>query len=391
MRSSPRDPDRADRGGRVRLALLPARRGSRPALRVPGARAVRPGAAGTAATRPSCCSTRTARRSAGRCAGTSRCSATGSRDPPGVNTADSAPYMPKNVVINPFFDWGDDRAPRTPYHETVIYEAHVRGLTLQHPEVPGRAARQLRRAGPPGGDRAPDPARRDRRGADAGAPVRARAQPAGPRADQLLGLQHDRVPRPAHAATRRPPQLGGQVGEFKAMVKEPARGRHRGDPRRGVQPHRRSRPPRPDAVLPRHRQRRLLPAARRRPAVLPGLHRLRQQPERAAPARAAADPGLAAVLDPGDARRRVPVRPRLGAGPGAARRGPAVRVLRPGPAGPGGVPGQAHRRAVGRRRGRLPGGATSRRCGRSGTASTGTRCATSGAASRTRCRSSPPG
>jgi glycogen operon protein len=52
------------------------------------------------------------------------------------NTADSAPRMPKNVVINPFFDWGHDRAPQIPYHETVIYEAHVRGLTLCHPEVP---------------------------------------------------------------------------------------------------------------------------------------------------------------------------------------------------------------------------------------------------------------
>ena len=52
------------------------------------------------------------------------------------NTSDSAPHMPKNVVINPFFDWGNDRAPQTPYHETIIYEAHVRGLTLRHPEVP---------------------------------------------------------------------------------------------------------------------------------------------------------------------------------------------------------------------------------------------------------------
>ena len=38
--------------------------------------------------------------------------------------------MPKSVVVNPFFDWGSDRAPRTPYHETVIYEAHVKGLTI---------------------------------------------------------------------------------------------------------------------------------------------------------------------------------------------------------------------------------------------------------------------
>jgi len=57
-------------------------------------------------------------------------------DPQRANTADSAPFMPKNVVINPFFDWGDDRPPRIPYHETVLYEAHVRGLTLRHPEVP---------------------------------------------------------------------------------------------------------------------------------------------------------------------------------------------------------------------------------------------------------------
>lgn len=53
-----------------------------------------------------------------------------------VNTADSAPFMPKNVVVSPFFEWGDDRPPRTPYHQTVIYEAHVRGLTMRHPAVP---------------------------------------------------------------------------------------------------------------------------------------------------------------------------------------------------------------------------------------------------------------
>jgi isoamylase len=49
---------------------------------------------------------------------------------------DSAPFMPRSVVINPYFGWADDRPPRTPYHETLIYEAHVRGLTLRHPEVP---------------------------------------------------------------------------------------------------------------------------------------------------------------------------------------------------------------------------------------------------------------
>ena len=52
------------------------------------------------------------------------------------NDADSAPFMPRNVVINPYFDWTGDRQPRTPYHQTVIYEAHVRGLTMRHPQVP---------------------------------------------------------------------------------------------------------------------------------------------------------------------------------------------------------------------------------------------------------------
>jgi len=49
---------------------------------------------------------------------------------------DSAPYMSKSVVISPYFDWDNDRHPRTPYNETVIYEAHVKGLTKTHPDIP---------------------------------------------------------------------------------------------------------------------------------------------------------------------------------------------------------------------------------------------------------------
>ena len=52
------------------------------------------------------------------------------------DSTDSAPGMPKAVVIEPGFSWGDDRLLRTPWHETVIYEAHVRGLTKQNPRVP---------------------------------------------------------------------------------------------------------------------------------------------------------------------------------------------------------------------------------------------------------------
>ncbi|WP_222267171.1 glycogen debranching protein GlgX [Modestobacter marinus] len=52
------------------------------------------------------------------------------------NDLDSAVHMPKSVVINPFFDWGVDRPPKTPYQRTVIYEAHVKGLTMTHPRIP---------------------------------------------------------------------------------------------------------------------------------------------------------------------------------------------------------------------------------------------------------------
>jgi isoamylase len=139
-------------------------------------------------------------------------------NPSAMNTADSGPYMPKNVVINPFFDWGDDRAPRTPYHETVIYEAHVRGLTLRHPDVPP-----------------------EQRGTYAGL-----AHPAvighlirlGVTAVELMPVhqfvpEHDLVARgltnywgyntigflAPHNRYSSSSQRGGHVGEFKAMVK----------------------------------------------------------------------------------------------------------------------------------------------------------------------------
>ena len=103
------------------------------------------------------------------------------------------------------------------------------------------------------------------------------------------------------------------------------------------------------------RQRRLLPAGARRPAPLHGLHGHRQHAQPGPPERAAADHGLAALLGHRVPRRRLPLRPRLGAGARALRRRPPVGVLRHHPPGPGPLPGQADRRAVGRRPGRLPG------------------------------------
>jgi isoamylase len=49
---------------------------------------------------------------------------------------DSAPFMPKCRVVDPAFTWGQDRAPRTAWERTIIYEMHVRGYTRLHPAVP---------------------------------------------------------------------------------------------------------------------------------------------------------------------------------------------------------------------------------------------------------------
>ncbi|WP_054687198.1 glycogen debranching protein GlgX [Microbacterium sp. No. 7] len=57
-------------------------------------------------------------------------------DPDSRNDDDSAADMMMGVVVNPFFDWAGDRRPKTPYAESVIYEAHVKGLTQRHPGIP---------------------------------------------------------------------------------------------------------------------------------------------------------------------------------------------------------------------------------------------------------------
>jgi isoamylase len=52
------------------------------------------------------------------------------------NEHDSAPFMPKSIVINPFFDWSGDRRLCTPWHQTIIYETNVKGFTMRHPGIP---------------------------------------------------------------------------------------------------------------------------------------------------------------------------------------------------------------------------------------------------------------
>ena len=57
-------------------------------------------------------------------------------NPDGHNNADSAPHAMKSVVINPYFDWRSDHQLRIPYHDSIIYEAHVKGMTIRHPDIP---------------------------------------------------------------------------------------------------------------------------------------------------------------------------------------------------------------------------------------------------------------
>ncbi|WP_297826653.1 glycogen debranching protein GlgX, partial [Mycobacterium sp.] len=57
-------------------------------------------------------------------------------DPDSRNDDDSADSMPKSVAISPYFDWGNDRPPDHHYADTLIYEAHVKGLTQTHPDIP---------------------------------------------------------------------------------------------------------------------------------------------------------------------------------------------------------------------------------------------------------------
>jgi isoamylase len=52
------------------------------------------------------------------------------------NDLDSASFVPKSVVVNPFFDWSQDRRPQTPWHRTVVYETHVKGFTKTLPDIP---------------------------------------------------------------------------------------------------------------------------------------------------------------------------------------------------------------------------------------------------------------
>jgi len=57
-------------------------------------------------------------------------------DPESFSRLDSAPHVPRGIVVDDRFDWGDDHPPAVPYSDTIIYETHVKGFTQLHPGVP---------------------------------------------------------------------------------------------------------------------------------------------------------------------------------------------------------------------------------------------------------------
>jgi glycogen operon protein len=214
---------------------------------------------------------------------------------------DSAPGVPKCIVVNPYFDWDQDRPLRIPLSESVIYETHVRGFSIRNPDVP----ENLR--GSYAGLASPASLRHFKR--------------LGITAVELLPVHHfindSRLVEegltnywgyntlaylsPAgHYSSNG--DRGSQVAEFKAMVKtlhregievildvvynQTARGQSSGA----------------HAEPARHRQPDVLPSDERESPLLHGLHGYRQYVERAASAGAQADHGFAALLGVGDAR-----------------------------------------------------------------------------------------
>ena len=226
------------------------------------------------------------------------------------------------------------RGPRPGLHPPpLVRERHGRDLSRVHRQdpPPQRAGDHRGRADADHGVR---PVRRP-----VPRPVHRRA------ADQRLGLQHDGLlrPRVALQLLRQGRRAGRRVQDARPRA---AQEQHRGDPRRGLQPHPRGEPLRPDDELQGAGQQHLLHALAQA-RVLHGLHRLRQHDELQPPGGPQVHPRLPPLLGHGDARQRLPVRPggglrhrRRPAGEGEDADHPRDRD-RPGP-----LADQADRRAL---------------------------------------------
>ncbi len=269
---------------------------------------------------------------------------------------DSGPFAPKAIALSPLP--GEPGRQRIPWERTVVYEANLRGLTKLRGDVPEAARGCFAGLAHPQRDRAFERARRHHGRDHARRRLRRRAPSAAARPRQRLGLQPGRArrARPAPGARRLD---GGARGD-----RRPARGGHGGDPRRRPQPQRRKRRVRADAVVSRPRQRRLLSSRCRRPRALRQRHGLRQLPRARSSGRHAHGARGAEALDDFRRRRRLPLR-------SGGRARAARRRLRCAGAdflgdrrGPDAQPGQADRRTLGRRPGRLSPGRVPRELGR---------------------------
>ena len=207
------DADGAEHRHRLRgdhppgLARPAARRRPRPALRLPGARPLRPARRRRATTPPSCCSTRTPGPSTATCAARRRCSAT--RATPST-APPRRPATPRRTCRAASSSTTRSRGTATgrrapPWSDTVIYEVHVKGATALHPDVPPDLRGTYAGLAHPAFVEHLQRARRDRRRAAAGAPLRQRAAPAAPRADATTGAT-----TPSATSPRTPPTLLGQ-------------------------------------------------------------------------------------------------------------------------------------------------------------------------------------
>ncbi len=255
--------ERTDTG----LALLPARGAPGPGLRLPRARARTSPSRAIASIRTSCWSTPTRKRPR-------RPAALGrravrlhrrqqARGPLLRPARQRAAACPSAASLEPAFTWGDDRRPAVPWQDMVIYELHVRGFTMTHPEVPENLRGTYAALG--------------------SAPVVDYLKRLGVTTIELLPVHaflNDRhlvdkglrnywgyntlgyfAPELRYSASRQGEGIQDH-GEGAAQR------RHRGPARRGLQPHLRRQPARPDPLAARPRQRRLLhPQPRERRAT----------------------------------------------------------------------------------------------------------------------------
>ena len=131
---------------------------------------------------------------------------------------DSAAGVPKCVVIDPAFSWGNDTPPATPWHKTIIYELHVKGFTMRHPAVPPELRGTYAALAHPPVIELSQVSRHHRGGVDAGASIR-RGQAFGRRGltnywgYNSIGFF---APETRYACCG---TAGEQVAEFKSMVR----------------------------------------------------------------------------------------------------------------------------------------------------------------------------